>query len=466
MQHEKGRRGARPGWDSPFLPFSCCLVTRSRFEQRAWSNRVFGGLAVPLTIFCIATYRKGDEFLRECRRQGCRVLLLTEEKLRDSDWPREAVDEFYYLRRDMPAEDIRKGIANVGRTQQIDRIVALDDFDVELAAMLREYIRVPGMGETTAHAFRDKLAMRGRARGAGIRCPDFVHVLNNDSIREWTSRIPPPWVMKPRSQAAAVGIKKLHGADELWSAIDDARRRACRLPARTVRARRRVPRRLDCVRPRAGVRDGQPLRDAADGGGARGRHLRHAHAARRRRRGRAAAGDEQAGPDDVRAAAGRFPHRVHPRRRRRAVFSRDLGARRRRLHRRRHRSGLGRQPVAGMGEGGDCGRARHLRAAGAPEPARRHRPLAGPPGVSGYERLHRTGDRAADPQEAPRRADRGVAESRAGRRSCSRSTSGGSTRISTPRHRRQTSRWSRAPSRSHVRRCHVPTCSATCHCRW
>ena len=177
---------------------------------------------MPLTIFCIATYRKGDEFLRECRRQGCRVLLLTEEKLRDADWPREAVDEFYYLRRDMPAEDIRKGLASVGRTQQIDRIVALDDFDVELAAMLREYIRVPGMGETTARAFRDKLAMRGLARRGGIRCPDFVQVLNTERIREWTSRVPPPWVMKPRSQAAAVGIKKLRNADELWHAIDSA----------------------------------------------------------------------------------------------------------------------------------------------------------------------------------------------------------------------------------------------------
>ena len=121
MQQEKGRRGARPANARARLqdsPFSLLLLHlgASRFEQCAWSNRMFGGLAVPLTIFCIATYRKGDEFLRECRRQGCRVLLLTEEKLRDADWPRDAIDEFYYLRRDMPAEDIRKGIANVGRT--------------------------------------------------------------------------------------------------------------------------------------------------------------------------------------------------------------------------------------------------------------------------------------------------------------------------------------------------------------
>src|SRR6266508_6737528 len=117
-----------------------------------------------MTLLCIATYRKGDEFLRECRRQGCRVLLLTEERLRDADWPREAIDAFYYVRRDMPPADIRKGAAFLARTERLDRIVALDDFDVETAAMLREYLHVPGMGETTGRAFRDKLAMRARAR--------------------------------------------------------------------------------------------------------------------------------------------------------------------------------------------------------------------------------------------------------------------------------------------------------------
>ena len=173
-----------------------------------------------LTVLCIATYRKGDEFLREARRQGCRVLLLTDEKLRDSDWPREAIDEFYYVRRDMPESDIRKGAAFLARTERFDRIVALDDFDVETAAMLREYLHVPGMGETTARSFRDKLAMRVRARAAAILCPDFVPVLNHEAITEWTSRVTPPWVLKPRSQAAAIGIRKIGAAAELWQALD------------------------------------------------------------------------------------------------------------------------------------------------------------------------------------------------------------------------------------------------------
>jgi biotin carboxylase len=175
-----------------------------------------------LTLLCIATYRKGDEFLRECHRQGCRVLLLTDEKLKESDWPRDAIDTFYFVRRDMPEDDVRKGAAFVARGERIDRIVALDDFDVEMAAMLREYLHIPGMGETTARAFRDKLAMRSRARSAGIPCPEFIHVVNDATVVEWTRNVPPPWVLKPRGQAAAIGIKKIHSTNDLWTALNNA----------------------------------------------------------------------------------------------------------------------------------------------------------------------------------------------------------------------------------------------------
>ena len=176
-----------------------------------------------LTLLCIATYRKGDEFLRECKRQDCRVLLLTDERLRDADWPRAAIDEFFYVRRDMPEGDVRKGAAFLARTERLDRIVALDDFDVETAAMLREYLWVPGMGETTGRGFRDKLAMRARARAAGIRCPDFVHVVNQAAIETWIARVPAPWVLKPRSQAAAIGIRKIGNAADLWQTLDSLR---------------------------------------------------------------------------------------------------------------------------------------------------------------------------------------------------------------------------------------------------
>ena len=174
-----------------------------------------------MIVLCIATYEKGQEFLRECRRQGCRVLLLTLDSLRHADWPRESIDDVFYLPEGATRDDIVKGVSWLARREAIDRIVALDDFDVETAAFLREHLRVPGMGDSTARYFRDKLAMRVKARETGFAVPPFVHVLNHDTIRRYTEDIPGPWVLKPRSQASAVGIRKIETTAELWSTIDE-----------------------------------------------------------------------------------------------------------------------------------------------------------------------------------------------------------------------------------------------------
>jgi biotin carboxylase len=173
-----------------------------------------------LTILCIATYFKGEAFLRECRRQGCRVLLLTSDTLVNAAWPREAIDEVFSIARDASEAEIRRRVDAIVRTHAIERIVALDDFDVELAAMLREHLQVPGVGRTAASYFRDKLAMRTKARSLGIPVPEFSPVFNDQALDDWTRRVPAPWVLKPRSSAAAIGIKKIADRDELWRALD------------------------------------------------------------------------------------------------------------------------------------------------------------------------------------------------------------------------------------------------------
>jgi biotin carboxylase len=175
-----------------------------------------------VTILCIATYFKGGAFLRECRRQGCRVVLLTSDALVGAAWPHEAIDEIYSIPRDAPDAEIRRRVDAIALTHAVDRIAALDDFDVEAAAMLREHLQVPGMGRTTASRFRDKLAMRMKARSLGIPVPEFSPVFNDKGVEEWTRRVPPPWVLKPRSSAAAIGIKKVADRDELWRALSAA----------------------------------------------------------------------------------------------------------------------------------------------------------------------------------------------------------------------------------------------------
>jgi biotin carboxylase len=176
-----------------------------------------------LTVLCLASYHKGFEFLREAKRQGCRVLLVTSASLRDADWPRESLDDIFYVPDDKKRwrmDDLILSTSHLARREQIDRIVPLDDFDLEKASALREHLRIPGMGETTTRYFRDKLAMRVKAQDEGLPVPAFVHVLNDNRIREFCEGVPPPWFLKPRHQAGAIGIRKINGADELWAVTE------------------------------------------------------------------------------------------------------------------------------------------------------------------------------------------------------------------------------------------------------
>lgn len=158
--------------------------------------------------------------MRTCKAIGCRVFLLTVEKLRDGDWSREAIDEMFFMPEELPLPALLNAVSYTARTRKIDRIVALDEFDMENVSAIREHLRIPGMGLTTVRYFRDKLAMRARAQEAGILVPQFVHVLNHDELREFMNRVPAPWLLKPRSQASGIGMKKIHQADELWPCLD------------------------------------------------------------------------------------------------------------------------------------------------------------------------------------------------------------------------------------------------------
>jgi biotin carboxylase len=174
----------------------------------------------PLTILCISSYEKGQEFIRTCKGMGCRVLLLTVEKLRHANWPFECIDEVFTMPEELPLQSLIYAVSYTARTRPIDRIVALDEFDMENVSALREHLRIPGMGLTTVRYFRDKLAMRARAREMGILAPEFVHVLNYDNLREFMSCVPGPWLLKPRSQASGIGMKRIQKPDELWPWLD------------------------------------------------------------------------------------------------------------------------------------------------------------------------------------------------------------------------------------------------------
>ncbi|MDO5654894.1 MAG: ATPase [Flavobacteriaceae bacterium] len=175
------------------------------------------------TILCISSYFKGVEFMREAKALGHHVTLITSASLKHDKWPWESLDEVFYMSEVEPfkwnMDHLILGIAAYMRHRNIDTVVALDDFDVEKAAKVREIFRIPGMGQTTHRYFRDKLAMRSKAEAEGIQCPTFTSIFNNEIINTFIESVEAPWVLKPRSEASATGIKKFDNANDLWKCI-------------------------------------------------------------------------------------------------------------------------------------------------------------------------------------------------------------------------------------------------------
>lgn len=176
------------------------------------------------TFLCISNYFKGNAFLTSLKKQGNRVFLVTTEQLRDKPWAVEYIDEIFY----MPGQDLDwdmdlllKGVGGLMKEHKVDAIVALDDYDVEKAAFLRENFRIAGMGQTTGRYFRDKLAMRIKAKEAGIRVPAFSSLFHNADINHFADTVAAPWVLKPRSEASAHGIIKVYDKESLWRHLDE-----------------------------------------------------------------------------------------------------------------------------------------------------------------------------------------------------------------------------------------------------
>jgi biotin carboxylase len=176
-------------------------------------------------ILCISTYEKGQAFLREAARLGCAVTLLTVEKLAHADWPWDSLKSLQTMPSLLTAQQVLPYITRMFRHTNFRRIVALDEFDLETAALAREHLRLPGMGETATRNFRDKLAMREVADRAGVRVPEYFSVANHDQLWWFMQRTSNGtgegnWLLKPRWSASAIGIHKVQRETDLWPLLE------------------------------------------------------------------------------------------------------------------------------------------------------------------------------------------------------------------------------------------------------
>lgn len=161
-----------------------------------------------------------EAFLREARALGARVLVLTDEQALGLAWPRDVVHDVLAVRDIFDRRDLRAAVSYLARHEAIDRIVGLGEYDIELGADLREHLALPGIPASTLLGFRDKLAMRVRARAAGIPVPDFTGLFNREAIADFLARNPAPWLVKPRTEASSNGIQRCFDHEGAWRAID------------------------------------------------------------------------------------------------------------------------------------------------------------------------------------------------------------------------------------------------------
>lgn len=178
-----------------------------------------------LNIICLATYFKGGEFMHECKAHGHNVVLITKEKMLGEDWPRESLDDLIAVPNDAGPALFIDLVAFLSKRMKVHRLIALEEFDVVTAALVREHLCLPGLSSSNAKVFRDKLSMSIHTQRAGINVPEFVPLINPDEIRVFMESVPGPWVIKPRSDVSAIGIRKIERPDELWSAMDEMNER-------------------------------------------------------------------------------------------------------------------------------------------------------------------------------------------------------------------------------------------------
>jgi len=118
---------------------------------------------------------------------------------------------------DRPEIAVEQVIAALGR--KANAALAVDDTGLELAALLRERLHLPGNPPAAVGLTRDKLAFRRLLKSGGLNCPAFYH-LGNDMLG--TTLQPPlefPVVVKARRLSASRGVIRANTVPEFTQAV-------------------------------------------------------------------------------------------------------------------------------------------------------------------------------------------------------------------------------------------------------
>ena len=157
-------------------------------------NRVL--LLLPTTSY------RNDDFLAAATKLGVEIISVANYCHRLAPlWGMSPIQAVPF---DQPEAALTQVLAALGRKP--DAVLAVDDSSLDLAALLREHLHLPGNSSAAVRLTRDKLAFRRLLQSAGLLCPQF-HQLGNDAQ---TASLPPPLrfpvVVKARRLSSSRGV--------------------------------------------------------------------------------------------------------------------------------------------------------------------------------------------------------------------------------------------------------------------
>ncbi|HEX4833377.1 MAG TPA: ATP-grasp domain-containing protein [Trebonia sp.] len=105
--------------------------------------------------------------------------------------------------------------AVIGEFGPPDRIIALQEIDLDMAAELREELGVAGERLTELAPFRDKLAMAEKLAAAGVPVPATRSAPDQAAVRDFAAVHGWPVLIKPVRGTASAGVTIFRSAEEL-----------------------------------------------------------------------------------------------------------------------------------------------------------------------------------------------------------------------------------------------------------
>ena len=103
-----------------------------------------------------------------------------------------------------------------------DAVLAVDDHGLELAAMLREKLGLPGNSPAVIGLTRDKLAFRHLLQQHGMRCPEFHNLADDvdaETLAGLAQQLSYPLVVKARRLSSSRGVIRANNAVEFLGAV-------------------------------------------------------------------------------------------------------------------------------------------------------------------------------------------------------------------------------------------------------